>query len=89
MTLRGRQSSRRRERVDRRDPYDVWRERLRTESDPDRVEALVEFGQAEGWVGPNGEVLDQNATEADRLNADLRRAAGLPPRLRTLFGDPQ
>lgn len=74
MSVRGRQSKRRRELADRRDPFDVWKERLRTESDPDRIEALVEAGRAEGWVDSSGRVLDPNATGADRLNADIRRA---------------
>lgn len=60
--------------MDRRGPYDVWRERVQSETEDDRREALIEFGIAEGWVGPDGEVLDPNATGADRLNADIRRA---------------
>jgi hypothetical protein len=67
--------------------FAYWSHAVQNESDPDRREVLIEFGQAEGWVGQNGEVLDPDATERDQLNASLRKAAGLAPRLRTLFGD--
>jgi hypothetical protein len=70
------------------DPFEQWAYDVQHADDPTRRELLIEFGQSAGWVGEDGEVLDPNATGVDRLNADLRRAAGLAPRLRTLFGDP-
>lgn len=67
--------------------FEAWSVDVQAERDPTRRDLLIEFGEAEGWVGPDGEVLDPNATERDQLNASLRRAAGLAPCLRTLFGD--
>jgi len=55
-------------------PFDQWAHSVQAEQDPVRRDLLIEFGQSEGWVGPDGEVLDPDATGADRLNADIRRA---------------
>ena len=79
MTLRGRQSKRRRARVDDRDPFEVWRSHVQSETDPDRREAIIEAGRDHGWVGPNGEVLDPSMSPEQRahatMNSAIRRAS--------------
>lgn len=67
-------------------PFKQWSYDVQHAESETRRDLLIEFGQSEGWFGPDGEVLDPNATGAERLNADLRRAVGLAPRLMTLFG---
>jgi hypothetical protein len=65
--------------------FEYWQYSVQREDDPDRRDVLVEYGQSQGWVGPSGEVLDPNATTAERFNAAIRAAARhVPDRLRGL-----
>jgi hypothetical protein len=47
-----------------------------------RKEVLIEFGQDQGWVDKDGRVLDPNESARDRLNREIRDAAGRSARLR-------
>jgi hypothetical protein len=80
MGERGRQSKSRRARVDRRDPFEVWKERVRAEQDPDRKDAIIEAGVEAGFCDKRGRIIDPDASSHEALNDEIRIAAGRRPR---------